>query len=131
MSKDAILKQIKDEDIEYVDIRFTDPRGKLQHVTVMADQVDEDFLEEGFMFDGSAIQGVEVIAERVDGQDQTATRSLSDGYFSFDVLSPGRWRLRIGGAALPDDWRNPPVDLGLEAGQQRFDVAVTAMPPES
>ena len=57
MSKDAILKQIKDEDIEYVDIRFTDPRGKLQHVTVMADQVDEDFLEEGFMFDGSSIQG--------------------------------------------------------------------------
>ncbi|MGR3521104.1 MAG: type I glutamate--ammonia ligase, partial [Roseovarius sp.] len=57
MSTDALLKQIKDEDIEYVDIRFTDPRGKLQHVTVMADQVDEDFLEEGFMFDGSSIQG--------------------------------------------------------------------------
>jgi glutamine synthetase len=41
----------------YVDIRFTDPRGKLQHVTVMADQVDEDFLDEGFMFDGSSIAG--------------------------------------------------------------------------
>jgi len=61
MSKDAILKQIKDEDIEYVDIRFTDPRGKLQHVTVMADQVDEDFLDEGFMFDGSSIQGFKSI----------------------------------------------------------------------
>jgi hypothetical protein len=81
--------------------------------------------------DGSAIQGVEVIAERVDGQDQTATRSLSDGYFSFDVLSPGRWRLRIGADALPDDWQNPPVNLALDAGQQRFDVAVTATPPES
>ncbi|CUH31710.1 Glutamine synthetase [Jannaschia seosinensis] len=57
MSKDAVLKQIKDEEIEYVDIRFTDPRGKLQHVTVMADQVDADFLEEGFMFDGSSIAG--------------------------------------------------------------------------
>ena len=57
MSKDAVLKLIKDEDIEYVDIRFTDPRGKLQHVTVMSDQVDEDFLEEGFMFDGSSIAG--------------------------------------------------------------------------
>ena len=44
-----VLKMIEDEDVEYVDIRFTDPRGKLQHVTVMADQVDEDFLEEGFM----------------------------------------------------------------------------------
>jgi glutamine synthetase len=31
---------IKDEDVAYVDIRFTDPRGKLQHVTVMADQFD-------------------------------------------------------------------------------------------
>ncbi|MHA7828535.1 MAG: glutamine synthetase beta-grasp domain-containing protein, partial [Roseovarius sp.] len=57
MSQKAILQQIKEEDVEYVDIRFTDPRGKLQHVTVMADQVDEDFLEEGFMFDGSSIAG--------------------------------------------------------------------------
>ncbi|WP_370303888.1 type I glutamate--ammonia ligase [Pseudooceanicola sp.] len=57
MSKDSVLKLIKDEDVEYVDIRFTDPRGKLQHVTVLADQVDEDFLEEGFMFDGSSIAG--------------------------------------------------------------------------
>ena len=57
MSKDALLKLIKDEDIEYVDIRFTDPRGKLQHVTVVADLVDEDFLDEGFMFDGSSVSG--------------------------------------------------------------------------
>ncbi|MBL3570434.1 type I glutamate--ammonia ligase [Rhodovulum sp. BSW8] len=57
MSKDKVLKTIKDEDVEYVDIRFTDPRGKLQHVTVMADLVDEDFLDEGFMFDGSSIAG--------------------------------------------------------------------------
>ncbi|WP_295317405.1 type I glutamate--ammonia ligase [Roseobacter sp.] len=56
MSKE-LLKMIADEDVAYVDIRFTDPRGKLQHVTVMADQVDEDFLEEGFMFDGSSIEG--------------------------------------------------------------------------
>ena len=46
-----------DEDAEYVDIRFTDPRGKLQHVTVMSDQVDADFIDEGFMFDGSSIAG--------------------------------------------------------------------------
>jgi len=57
MSKDAVLKLIKDEDVEYVDIRFTDPRGRLQHVTVIADLVDEDFLDEGFMFDGSSIAG--------------------------------------------------------------------------
>ncbi len=57
MSKDAVLQLIKEEGAEYVDIRFTDPRGKLQHVTIMSDQVDEDFLEEGFMFDGSSIAG--------------------------------------------------------------------------
>ncbi|MFP3383156.1 MULTISPECIES: type I glutamate--ammonia ligase [Tritonibacter] len=57
MSKEAVLKLIKDEEAEYVDIRFTDPRGKLQHVTLMSDQIDEDFLEEGFMFDGSSIAG--------------------------------------------------------------------------
>jgi glutamine synthetase len=57
MSKKDVLKTLKDEDVDYVDIRFTDPRGKLQHVTVMADLVDEDFLDEGFMFDGSSIAG--------------------------------------------------------------------------
>jgi len=58
-----IVKMIKDDDIDYVDIRFTDPRGKLQHVTLMSDQVDEDFLEEGFMFDGSSIAGWKSIDE--------------------------------------------------------------------
>ena len=57
MSADTMLKTISDESVEYVDIRFTDPRGKLQHVTVMADQVDSDFIDEGFMFDGSSIAG--------------------------------------------------------------------------
>lgn len=57
MSVEKVLSTIKDEGVEYVDIRFTDPRGKLQHVTVMADLVDEDFLDEGFMFDGSSIAG--------------------------------------------------------------------------
>ena len=52
-----VLKSIKENEIEYVDIRFTDPRGKLQHVTVMEDQVDEEFLNDGFMFDGSSIAG--------------------------------------------------------------------------
>ena len=57
MSTESVLKTITDEDVEYVDLRFTDPRGKLQHVTVMSDQVDADFIDEGFMFDGSSIAG--------------------------------------------------------------------------
>ena len=51
------LDLMKAEEVEYVDIRFCDPRGKLQHVTLIADRVDEDFFEEGFMFDGSSIAG--------------------------------------------------------------------------
>lgn len=57
MSNEKVLNLIKDEEVEYVDIRFTDPRGKVQHVTVIADLVDDDFLTEGFMFDGSSIAG--------------------------------------------------------------------------
>lgn len=52
-----VLKLIKDEEVAYVDVRFTDPKGKLQHVTLDVDLVDEDFFEEGFMFDGSSIAG--------------------------------------------------------------------------
>ena len=52
-----LLKNIKENEIEYVDMRFTDPRGKLQHVTVLADQVDEDLIVDGWMFDGSSIAG--------------------------------------------------------------------------
>ncbi|MCX7889793.1 MAG: type I glutamate--ammonia ligase [Rhodobacteraceae bacterium] len=57
MTRKDVLKLMKDEEVAYVDIRFTDPRGKLQHVTLLADLVDEDFFEDGFMFDGSSIAG--------------------------------------------------------------------------
>jgi glutamine synthetase len=64
MSKaDKILKMIKDEEIQYVDFRFTDPRGKLQHVTFDVDMVDADLFEDGVMFDGSSIAGWKAINE--------------------------------------------------------------------
>lgn len=59
----AVLDTIKENDIEYVDIRFTDPRGKLQHITMINDEIDADFLEEGLMFDGSSIAGWKGIEE--------------------------------------------------------------------
>src|ERR1700759_1777467 len=58
-----ILAQIKDKDVKYVDVRFTDIRGKLQHVTFDIDLVDEDFLTDGTMFDGSSIAGWKAINE--------------------------------------------------------------------
>jgi glutamine synthetase len=58
-----VLKQIKDEDIKYVDLRFTDPRGKMQHVTMDVSVVDEDMFADGVMFDGSSIAGWKAINE--------------------------------------------------------------------
>ncbi|MEZ5872227.1 MAG: type I glutamate--ammonia ligase [Nitratireductor sp.] len=58
-----VLKRIKDEDIKFVDLRFTDPRGKMQHVTMDAALVDEDMFAEGVMFDGSSIGGWKAINE--------------------------------------------------------------------
>ena len=52
-----LVKRIKDEEIAYVDLRFTDPRGKMQHVSAIADIIDEDWFEDGWMFDGSSIAG--------------------------------------------------------------------------
>ena len=58
MSSSNVLKTIKDKDIEYVDLRFTDPRGKLQHVTMDAKMVDEDMLNKGIFFDLQSILNV-------------------------------------------------------------------------
>jgi glutamine synthetase len=58
-----IVKRIKDEEIEWVDLRFTDPKGKWQHLSMVASALDEDQLEEGLMFDGSSIAGWKVINE--------------------------------------------------------------------
>ena len=57
MSASKVLKLMKDKEIEYVDLRFTDPRGKLQHLTMDKNMVDEEMLNEGVFFDGSSIAG--------------------------------------------------------------------------
>jgi glutamine synthetase len=63
MSAADVLALIKDTDAKFVDFRFTDTRGKEQHVTVPAHAVDEDLFEEGKMFDGSSISGWKGINE--------------------------------------------------------------------
>ena len=59
----TVLKQIKDEEIEWVDLRFTDPKGKWQHLTMVSSVLGEDELNDGLMFDGSSIEGWKAINE--------------------------------------------------------------------
>ncbi|WP_278069054.1 type I glutamate--ammonia ligase [Brevundimonas sanguinis] len=60
---EKILQEIKDKDVQYVDLRFTDTRGRVHHVTFDIGMVDEEFLEDGTMFDGSSIAGWKTINE--------------------------------------------------------------------
>ncbi|QPC44788.1 type I glutamate--ammonia ligase [Kaustia mangrovi] len=62
-SAESVLALIKDKDVKFVDLRFTDPRGKLQHVTMDVAIVDEDMFADGVAFDGSSIQGWKAINE--------------------------------------------------------------------
>merc|ERR1712000_378473 len=65
MFKDSseVLKFIKDEDVKFLDIRFTDLPGVQQHFNIPASTVDEDFFTVGQLFDGSSIRGFANIHE--------------------------------------------------------------------
>ncbi|RAU23627.1 type I glutamate--ammonia ligase [Paramagnetospirillum kuznetsovii] len=65
MSDDVkkVLELIKENDVKYVDFRFTDPRGKWQHTAQHVSTVDAEMLNEGIMFDGSSIAGWKSINE--------------------------------------------------------------------
>ncbi len=59
----AVFDLIKENDVKFVDLRFTDSKGKEQHISIPHHQVDEDFFEDGKMFDGSSIEGWKGIDE--------------------------------------------------------------------
>ena len=63
MSAESVLALITEQDVKFVDLRFTDTKGKEQHVSLPHHQVDAGFFEEGKMFDGSSIQGWKGINE--------------------------------------------------------------------
>ncbi len=58
-----VLKLIKDKDIKFVDLRFTDPRGKWQHLAMSSNVIEQDTFSEGIMFDGSSIAGWKDISQ--------------------------------------------------------------------
>ncbi len=63
MSAADVLKNIEDQHVKFIDFRFTDTRGKEQHVSVPSTMVDEAVFEDGKMFDGSSIAGWKGINE--------------------------------------------------------------------
>jgi glutamine synthetase len=86
-TENDILKQIKDDDIQYVDLRFTDPRGKMQHVTMDASVVDEDMFADGVMFDGSSIAGWKAINESDMTLMPDASTAAKDPFFQAPTLA--------------------------------------------
>ncbi|MEA2759336.1 MAG: glutamine synthetase [Methylobacteriaceae bacterium] len=90
-----VLKAIKDNDVKYVDLRFTDPRGKWQHVTFDVSLINEDAFAEGLMFDGSSIAGWKAINESDMTLMPDPTSACMDPFFAAatmvivcDVLEP-------------------------------------------
>ncbi|WP_223672641.1 glutamate--ammonia ligase [Proteus terrae] len=96
MSLEHVLSMIEEHKVRYIDLRFTDTRGKEQHLTIPAHQVNDDFFEEGKMFDGSSIGGWKGINESDMVLMPDATTAMLDPFFQdptliirCDVLEPG------------------------------------------
>ena len=60
---DEVLRFIKDEGVKFIDVRFCDLPGVMQHFNVPAESVGEEFFVDGQMFDGSSIRGFQAIHE--------------------------------------------------------------------
>ena len=63
MSKEKVYGLIEEHEVGFVDLRFCDTRGKEQHVTVPVNTINDEFFENGKMFDGSSISGWKGIDE--------------------------------------------------------------------
>lgn len=95
VSENQVLKLVKESNARFVDFRFCDLRGKAQHITMPSHIVDEEFIEEGKMFDGSSIDGWKGISDSdmvLNPDDNTA---VLDPFFAestvvvqCDVLDP-------------------------------------------
>ena len=86
MSAGDVLKMIKDNDVRYVDFRFTDTRGKEQHVSVPSHTINEGIFESGKMFDGSSISGWKGINESDMILMPDADTAVMDPFFSDPTL---------------------------------------------
>ena len=82
-----VLKLIKEKEVKFVDLRFTDTKGKEQHVTVPTRVVDEAFFEDGKGFDGSSIAGWKGIQESDMILMPDPTTAILDPFFEETTLN--------------------------------------------
>jgi glutamine synthetase len=81
-----VLEMIKENDVAFVDFRFTDPRGKWQHTAQHASTIDEDTFTDGVMFDGSSIAGWKAINESDMGLLPDASSAVMDPFAAQPTL---------------------------------------------
>jgi glutamine synthetase len=86
-SPQDVLRQIKDENIELIDLKFTDLHGKWQHLTVTSDMVDEESFNSGLAFDGSSIRGWKAINESDMDMVPDASTAWIDPFYRHKTLS--------------------------------------------
>ena len=86
-SASEVLQFIKDNDVKFVDCRFTDPKGKMQHVTFDISLIDEEIFAEGTMFDGSSIAGWKAINESDMLLKPDPVTACIDPFFAASTLS--------------------------------------------
>lgn len=81
-----VIAFLKENEIDNVDMRFTDPRGKWQHLTMDSAFVDEDAFNDGIMFDGSSIEGWKAINESDMALIPDATSAMMDPFTAQPTL---------------------------------------------
>lgn len=86
MSKHALYAAIKEHDAKFIDLRFTDTRGKEQHITIPVSVVDDDFIENGKMFDGSSFKGWQKIHQSDLALKPDLSRILPDPFYQESTL---------------------------------------------
>lgn len=96
MSVEHVLTMIEEHQVKFIDLRFTDTKGKEQHMTIPAHQVNADFFEDGKMFDGSSISGWKGINESDMVLMPDSNTAMLDPFFDdatlilrCDILEPG------------------------------------------
>ena len=125
MTPADVVKLIKEKEVRYADLRFTDTRGKEQHVTVPSRYVTEELFVEGKMFDGSSIAGWKGINESDMILMPDASTAVMDPFFEESTVNI---RCDIVEPATMQGYERDPRSLGkrAEAYMKSTGIADTA-----